>query len=65
MLLTFLLCQCRSKFPQLSVAGFAWNGWQLSNGISGRLHLEYAAIIGRTVYWAQLGPTGQMINKTS
>ena len=24
------------------MAGFAWNGWQLSNGISGRLHLEYA-----------------------
>ena len=24
------------------MAGFAWNGWQLSNGIRGRLHLEYA-----------------------
>ncbi|MDE0678885.1 MAG: hypothetical protein OXI11_01490, partial [Gammaproteobacteria bacterium] len=28
-----------------SVAGFAWNGWQLSNGIRGRLHLEYAVIL--------------------
>ncbi|WP_404420017.1 ATP-binding protein [Marinospirillum sp.] len=27
-----------------SVAGFAWNGWQLSSGISGRLGLEYAIL---------------------
>ena len=26
------------SFALESVAGFAWNGWQLSNGISGRLH---------------------------
>lgn len=25
-----------------SVAALAWNGWQLSSGISGRLGLEYA-----------------------
>ena len=25
-----------------SVAAFAWNGWQASRGISGRLDLEYA-----------------------
>ena len=25
-----------------SVAAFAWNGWQASSGISGRLGLEYA-----------------------
>jgi superfamily II DNA or RNA helicase len=28
-----------------SVAAFAWNGWQASSGISGRLGLEYAEII--------------------
>ena len=30
------------SFALESVAGLAWNGWQRSIGISGRLHLERA-----------------------
>ena len=32
-----------------SVAAFAWNGWQASSGISGRIGLEYAGISTITV----------------
>jgi len=42
-------CEGRSQavrrggsFSVESVAAFAWNGWQASSGISGRLGLEYA-----------------------
>ena len=27
------------------VAAFAWNGWQASSGIGGKLHLEYATMV--------------------
>ncbi|WP_404420015.1 hypothetical protein [Marinospirillum sp.] len=39
-----------------SVAGFAWNGWQLSSGISGRLGLEYASndTFASEAYWNQI-----------
>lgn len=30
------------SFAPVWVAGFTWNGWQASSGISGRLGLEYA-----------------------
>ena len=32
-----------------SVAAFAWNGWQVSSGISGRLGLEYATHLATAI----------------
>ena len=34
-----------------SVAGFHRNGWPLSNGISGRLGMEYMAGLGWNMHW--------------
>jgi hypothetical protein len=36
--------------PWIWMAGFLWNGWQLSRGISGRLGLEYAVYSGDMGY---------------
>ena len=46
------------SFRVESVAGFAWNQWQLCHGISGRLHVEWVAAFAWNQWQASHGMGG-------